>query len=90
MRTGNATVGTSAAAIFGTGDLQYNTKRVVLSADADNTDVIYISERSDVTTSTGFPIYVGAIPFVIEMDTPKTLYAISGASSQVIHWVLNE
>lgn len=75
------TVGLTQVEITFTG----TTKSILIQADQDNTDYIYIG-KTGVTTSTGMAKLDPGRSLTIELnDTDNAVYAISGTAGQVVH-----
>lgn len=78
---GQVTVGLTEVEITFTG----TTKSILIQADQDNTDDIYIG-KTGVTTSTGMVRLDPGRGVEIELnDTDNAIYAISGTVGQIIH-----
>lgn len=78
---GQVTVGLTEVEITFTG----TTKSILIQADQDNTDDIYIG-KTGVTTSTGMVRLDPGRGVEIELnDTDNPIFAISGTAGQIIH-----
>lgn len=81
---GQATVGTSAAAIIGQ-SLQYF-KGVQLKNDKNNGGIVYIGRSTNVSSTNGFALHPGDAIF-IPIEDSASLFAIADTPTQKIYWM---
>lgn len=78
-------VGTAVVQLTTTTGIVCNNGFEVLALSA-NTATVYVSNATDVASTTGYPLVPGQSRRFLSTD-PSTFYAVGGAASQAVHVV---
>lgn len=84
FKTGQTTIGTTAARLIPAGHKAYS--YVYIEADIGNTNDIFVGHDGGVSSANGWRLDAGQ-SITIPIDDPNKIWIVGGAASQVAKWL---